>query len=77
MNIDKNAFNALLSMSDEEFSDKINAVASRLGMTPNSVSAARVRMMLRSMTEKDLSNLLASLGEEKASEITRIIKGGE
>ncbi len=77
MNIDKNAFNALLSMSDEEFSDKINAVTSRLGMNPNSVSAARVRMMLRSMTEKDLSNLLASLGEEKASEITRIIKGGE
>ena len=77
MNIDKNAFNALLSMSDEEFSDKINAVASRLGMTQSGVSAARVRMMLRSMTEKDLSNLLASLGEEKASEITRIIKGGE
>ena len=77
MNIDKNALGALMSMSDEEFSNKINAVTTRLGMAQSGVSAERVRMMLRSMTENDLSNLLSSLGEEKAAEITRIIKGGE
>lgn len=76
MNIDKNALNALLSMSDAEFSEKINAVTSRLGMN-GTVNAARVKMMLGAMTENDLSNLLSSLGEEKAAEITRIIKGGK
>lgn len=76
MNADKNSINFLLSMSDEEFSQKIDLITKKLGMGQNGVSPARVRMMLGSMSEGDISQLLSSLGKERTDEIMKIINGG-
>lgn len=75
MNIDKNSLDLINSMSDAEFSEKITKITSRLGVS-TAVSPDKVRMMLRSMSESDIEKLLSSLGEERAAEILRIIKGG-
>lgn len=75
MNIDKNSLDAVLSLSDAEFKLKIAEITSKLGIT-SSVSPDKVRTMLRSMSESDLSALLSSLGEQRAAEIMNIIKGG-
>jgi len=75
MNIDKNSLDAVLSMNDAEFSQKIAQITSKLGVTAN-VSPDKVRMMLRSMSESDLERLLSSLGAQRAAEIMDIIKGG-
>ena len=75
MNIDKSSMEYIMSMSDAEFSDKISKITSRLGVNAN-VSPDRVRMMLRSMSESDIEKLILSLGEARAAEIMKIIKGG-
>lgn len=75
MNIDKSSMEYIMSMSDAEFSDKISKITSRLGVNAN-VSPDRVRMMLRSMSESDIEKLLMSLGEARAAQIMKIIKGG-
>lgn len=75
MNIDKNSLDLINSMSDAEFSEKITKITSRLGVSTG-VSPDKVRMMLRSMSESDIEKLLSSLGEERAAEILRMIKGG-
>lgn len=75
MNIDKNSLDAVLSMNDAEFNQKIAQITSKLGVTAN-VSPDKVRMMLRSMSESDLERLLSSLGAQRAAEIMDIIKGG-
>lgn len=75
MNIDKSSMEYIMSMSDAEFSDKISKITSRLGVNAN-VSPDRVRMMLRSMSDSDIEKLLMSLGEARAAEIIKIIKGG-
>ncbi|MBR6050176.1 MAG: hypothetical protein IKP68_03110 [Clostridia bacterium] len=75
MNIDKNSMEYIMSMSDAEFSDKISKITSQLGVNAN-VSPDRVRMMLRSMSESDIEKLLMSLGEARAAQIMKIIKGG-
>ena len=77
MNIDKNSLNYLLSMSDEEFGKKIAEITSKLGVGGSAVSPARVRMMLGSMSESDVERLVSSLGDERAAEIMKIIKGGK
>lgn len=75
MNIDKNSMEYIMSMSDAEFSDKISKITSQLGVNAN-VSPDRVRMMLRSMSESDIEKLIMSLGEARAAQIMKIIKGG-
>lgn len=75
MNIDKSSMEYIMSMSDAEFSDKISKITSRLGVNAN-VSPDRVRMMLRSMSDSDIEKLILSLGEARAAEIMKIIKGG-
>ncbi|MBR7082530.1 MAG: hypothetical protein IKI51_00795 [Clostridia bacterium] len=75
MNIDKSSMEYIMSMSDAEFSDKISKITSRLGVNAN-VSPDRVRMMLRSMSESDIEKLILSLGEARAAQIMKIIKGG-
>lgn len=75
MNIDKSSMEYIMSMSDAEFSDKISKITSRLGVNAN-VSPDRVRMMLRSMSDSDIEKLLMSLGEARAAQIMKIIKGG-
>lgn len=75
MNIDKNELDALLSLDAREFAEKINVVTSRLGMRNATIDPERVRTMLRSMSESDLSRLLSSLGEERAASVIDAIKG--
>lgn len=75
MNIDKNELDALLSLDSREFAEKINVVTSRLGMRNATIDPERVRTMLRSMSESDLSRLLSSLGEERAASVIDAIKG--
>ncbi|MBR0235382.1 MAG: hypothetical protein IJQ37_02885 [Clostridia bacterium] len=75
MNIDKDELDALLSLDAREFAEKINVVTSRLGMRNATIDPERVRTMLRSMSESDLSHLLSSLGEERAASVIDAIKG--
>lgn len=75
MNIDKNELDALLSLDAREFAEKINVVTSRLGMRNATIDPERVRTMLRSMSESDLSRLMSSLGEERAASVIDAIKG--
>lgn len=75
MKLDKNALDALLNMSDDDFANKIGMIASALGVPPQNVSADRVRSMLRGMSENDLYQLINSLGSEKTAELMKIIGG--
>lgn len=77
MNIDKNALAALLSLGDEEFSQKIGLITEKLGVDQRGVSPEKIRFFLRSMSENDLEKLVSSLGEDRAAEILRELKGGK
>jgi len=78
MNIDKNELNKLLGMSEIEFRRTVDLISQKLGMPPQSTpsSSEKIRSMLRSMSEKDIEQLLSSLGTEKTNEIIKILRGG-
>ena len=75
MNIDKKELDALLNLDSREFAEKINLVTARLGMKNATVSPERIRAMLVSMSENDLSRLMSSLGEERAAAVIDAIRG--
>lgn len=79
MNIDKNELGKLLEMNENEFRQTVDLISKRLGMPTQSTpsSSEKIRSMLRSMTEKDIEQLLSSLGTEKTNEIINILKGGK
>lgn len=78
MNIDKNELGKLLEMSENEFRQKVDLISQRLGMPTQSTpsNSEKIRSMLRSMSEKDIEQLLSSLGAEKTNEIIKILEGG-
>ena len=79
MNIDKNELSKLLGMSENEFRQTVDLISKKLGMPPQGTpsSSEKIRSMLRSMSEKDIEQLLSSLGTEKTNEIINILKGGK
>ena len=79
MNIDKNELGKLLEMSENEFRQKVDLISQRLGMPTQSTpsNSEKIRSMLRSMSEKDIEQLLSSLGAEKTNEIIKILEGGK
>ena len=79
MNIDKNELGKLLEMNENEFRQTVDLISKRLGMPSQSTPASseKIRSMLRSMSEKDIEQLLSSLGTEKTNEIINILKGGK
>ena len=78
MNIDKNELGKLLEMSENEVRQKVDLISQRLGMPIQSTpsNSEKIRSMLRSMSEKDIEQLLSSLGAEKTNEIIKILEGG-
>lgn len=77
MKIDKSSLDSLLSQNDDDFARTIKTITSKLGIEQNGVSPEKIRFFLRSMSENDLEKLLSSLGEERASEIFKTLKGGK
>ena len=79
MNIDKNELSKLLGMSENEFRQTVDLISKKLGMPPQGTpsSSEKIRSMLRSMSEKDIEQLLSSLGTEKTNEIINVLKGGK
>ena len=79
MNIDKNELSKLLGMSENEFRQTVDLISKKLGMPPQSTpsNSEKIRSMLRSMSEKDIEQLLSSLGTEKTNEIINVLKGGK
>ena len=79
MNIDKNELGKLLEMNENEFRQTVDLISKRLGMPTQSTpsSSEKIRSMLKSMSEKDIEQLLSSLGTKKTNEIINILKGGK
>ena len=79
MNIDKNELSKLLEMNENEFRQTVDLISKKLGMPPQGTpsSSEKIRSMLRSMSEKDIEQLLSSLGTEETNEIINVLKGGK
>ena len=79
MNIDKNELGKLLEMNENEFRQTVDLISKRLGMPTQSTpsSSEKISSMLKSMSEKDIEQLLSSLGTKKTNEIINILKGGK
>ena len=68
----------MLAQSDAELQQKFAEIAVILGMSNRAAAAGAVkfRTMLENTTPRDLSMLLATLGNERAEQILKIV-GGE
>ncbi len=78
MEVTQDMINALLQLGDEELKGKFVQIATALGMNERIAAAntAKFRGLLADSDPKELERLLASLGEEKATEILKGV-GGE
>ena len=68
--------NTVASISDEELRAKVEGVMYALGIPANAVGqkftdTAAIRKIIMNMSESDLKNIMATVGEEKAQTILR------
>ncbi|MCQ2435951.1 MAG: hypothetical protein MJ101_03500 [Clostridia bacterium] len=81
MNIDRNDLNKFIDLDDGELDKRLSEIAYGIGMDPSAmeragISAQSVRNMLCSMSQKDISDMLNSLGQDTADKIVGIMRGG-
>jgi len=66
----------LLNLTDAELRTKIVAAAGAAGADPKKVQGAlqdtdKLRKMISTLTDKDIQNLIQTVGKEKAEEIAK------
>ena len=72
----ENLKNAVASVSDAELRARVEDVMRALGIPPTAMGQkftdmSAVRKVIMNMSENDLSNIMSTLGEEKAQAVLR------